>query len=196
MTHTNYDALILAGGRGTRVNHQDKGLLVWQAHTLVEHMLQILQKQSPAPQHIYISANRNQTEYQNFGHTVLPDERVRFQGPLAGIESVMTYRAKLGVTNPLLVVPCDTPLLPRDLFERLNQSLGPFTLATYAVSPSGMHPLCCLVKVETLASLTEQLNQNQRRVKDWLNQVQAKDVMFETDAHFKNFNDSQVFSGQ
>jgi molybdopterin-guanine dinucleotide biosynthesis protein A len=219
-THTplspiRYDALILAGGRGTRMGNQDKGWVKWQDQALIEHMLGVLKNQEHAPRSIYISANRNQGPYENLGYLVLTDQRPSFQGPLAGIEQALIYLASVHTVRdasqnfsiqngkqslnsttidhqpPLLVLPCDTPLLPKQVFTKLYQGLDESTLATYATSPSGPHPLCCLVKPQALKALTQQLNQNQRRVMTWLSLIHGKPVYFESDLYFKNFNDAE-----
>ena len=114
-----YEALILAGGRGARLGGKDKGWIMWSGLPLVEHALSALARQSPPPSRILISANRNVDAYQQTGHNVVTDERPDFPGPLAGIEAGLMRCKK----NPLLVVPCDAPLLP-NIFDRLQQSLA------------------------------------------------------------------------
>jgi len=198
-----YDALILAGGKGSRMGHQDKGWVVWQGRPFIHHMLDILKTQQPAPRTIYISANRNQEQYAQIGYEVITDERASFQGPLAGIEQALKYLQNLQhqpnstgmpllaepCETPLLVVPCDTMLLPAHLFALLNEGLDEMVDATYATSSNGAHPLCCLVKPKVLDQLTHQLNNHERRVMSWLTLIHAKSINFESDTYFKNFND-------
>jgi molybdenum cofactor guanylyltransferase len=201
LTHTpldpiRYDALILAGGRGTRMGNQDKGWVKWQGQALIEHMLGVLKNQEPAPRSIYISANRHQDQYEKLGYEVLTDQRPSFQGPLAGIEQALIYLTTHEATTIdhqplLLVLPCDTPMLPQQVFTKLYQGLNESNMATYATSPNGHHPLCCLVKRQALKPLTQQLNLHQRRVITWLTLINAQPVYFESDLYFKNFNDAQ-----
>lgn len=181
-----YDALILAGGRGTRLGGKDKGWIMWEGLPLVEHALATLSKQIPPPARILISANRNVDAYQQTGHTVVSDERPNFAGPLAGIEAGLMRCKK----NNLLVVPCDTPLLPGNLFERLQEALtnSPEALAAYAVTPEGPQPLCCLMKPSVAASLGKQLDAGHGAMQAWLETIQAIPVQFEHPASFANFN--------
>jgi len=65
-----YDALILAGGRGTRLGGKDKGWVMWSGMPLVEHALSALSKQEPPPARILISANRNVDAYKQTGHAI------------------------------------------------------------------------------------------------------------------------------
>ena len=60
-------AVILAGGRGSRLGGQDKGLLDWNGKPLVETLIDQLQKQRLD---IVINANRNQDRYCAYGYDV------------------------------------------------------------------------------------------------------------------------------
>ena len=204
-----YAALILAGGRGSRMGGADKGLVDWDGKSLVQAVLNRLRAQTMPPQAIWISANRHADEYAKLGTVaVVKDERPDFAGPLAGIESTLR-----SVSAPfLLVVPCDTPLLPVDLFESLYQAmqLDASLSATYAVTladesiltPSmnkssstdahpnvQVHPLCCLLRTALLADLSNYLDQDQSRVMGWMQRIHAKAVTFSASKAFANMND-------
>jgi molybdopterin-guanine dinucleotide biosynthesis protein A len=186
-----YDALILAGGRGTRLSGRDKGWIMWDGLPLIEHTLARLNAQTPAPSRIFISANRNLDAYQQTGHIVVTDERPDFMGPLAGVEAGLMRCKK----NPLLVVPCDTPLLPESLFERLFQALSehPDSPAAFASTTDGPQPLCCLLRPTIAGSLSKYLDVGHGSVLRWLEQAHAQQIHFD-DAHaFSNFNNLEMF---
>lgn len=189
-----YDALILAGGRGARLGGKDKGWVMWSGLPLVEHALAALAKQIPPPARILISANRNVDAYQQTGHVVVTDERTNFQGPLAGIEAGLMRCKK----NNLLVIPCDLPLLPEDLFEKLQQALTdqPEAVAAYAVTTESAHPLCCLFKPSVAASLGKQLDLGNGETLSWLEAIQAVPVHFEQAASFTYFNTPEALQAQ
>ena len=112
-------AVVLAGGQGSRMNGLDKGMQLLQGQRLVTHALNRLQAQSLAVASIAINANRHLTEYTSWGLEVWPDATADFAGPLAGFLVGMTH-----CPHPyLLTVPCDTPLFPLNLAEKLV--LGP-----------------------------------------------------------------------
>lgn len=189
-----YDALILAGGRGARLGGKDKGWVMWSGLPLVEHALAALAKQIPPPARILISANRNVDAYQQTGHLVVTDERTNFQGPLAGIEAGLMRCKK----NNLLVIPCDAPLLPKDLFEKLQQALTdkPEAVAAYAVTPEAAQPLCCLLKPSVAGSLGKQLDAGHDSPLAWLEAIQAVPVHFEQAASFTHFNTPEALQAQ
>jgi molybdopterin-guanine dinucleotide biosynthesis protein A len=193
MKHT-YDALILAGGRGARLGGKDKGWVMWSGLPLVEHALAALAKQVPPPMRIIISANRNLDAYQQTGHVVVTDERADFQGPMAGIEAGLMRCKK----NNLLVIPCDAPLLPEDLFEKLQQVLTdqPEAVAAYAVTSEGAQALCCLLKPSVAGSLGKQLDLRNVETIAWLEAIQAIPVRFEDAASFTHFNTPEALKAQ
>jgi len=197
-SHTNhravgapYDALILAGGKGSRLEGRDKGWVMHQGLPLIEHALACLAAQTTVPTHVLISANRNIDAYKQTGHTVVTDERENFAGPLAGVEAGLMRCKK----NNLLVIPCDTPLLPPDLFERLEAALAeyPSTLAAYAVTNDGPQPLCCLLRPAAAGWLAKYLDEQRAAAIKWLDQLGACAVHFEDATAFSNFNTMEMF---
>lgn len=191
---TAYDALILAGGRGARLGGKDKGWIMWDGLPLVEHALAVLTKQTPPPARILISANRNVDAYQQTGHVVVMDERPDFMGPLAGIEAGLMRCKK----NNLLVIPCDAPRLPADLFEKLQQALTdhPDAVAAYAVTSESAQPLCCLLKPSVAGALGKQLDAGQGAAQTWLDALKAIPVQFDDAASFTNFNTPEAIQEQ
>jgi len=186
-----YDALILAGGKGSRLDGRDKGWIMHNGLPLIEHALARLAAQTPAPSRILISANRNIDAYKQTGHSVVTDERLHFAGPLAGVEAGLMRCKK----NNLLVIPCDTPLLPTHLYESLEQALAeePTALAAYAVTNDGPQPLCCLLKPSVAGALAKYLDEQKAAVIKWLEQISAKAVHFDDPTAFSNFNSVEMF---
>ena len=123
MTHptasADITALILAGGRGSRMGGVDKGLQNFQGTPLALHALMRLQQQTLLPADVMINANRNLGAYEAFGVPVWPDALADYAGPLAGFLTGLE-RCE---TPLLLTVPCDVPYFPLSLCERLAQAL-------------------------------------------------------------------------
>ena len=113
------DALLLAGGRGSRMGGVDKGLQPLNGQSLAAHAIERLHAQQGLRLgHIMINANRNRDAYRALGLPVWPDALTDFPGPLAGFLAGLDH-----CQSPwLLTVPCDTPRFPLDLLERLAQA--------------------------------------------------------------------------
>lgn len=107
--------VILAGGRGLRAGGVDKGWVNWRGNAMIHHLLQQFGKQCPR---VIVSANRNLEAYRALGVTVVTDQRADFAGPLAGLEAALAVVE----TECQVILPCDMPLLPADLPQRLMRA--------------------------------------------------------------------------
>jgi molybdopterin-guanine dinucleotide biosynthesis protein A len=175
--------IILAGGRATRMNGADKGLVPLQQKPLIQHVINRL---APQVDEIIINANRELAQYQALGYTVLQDEVEDFLGPLAGF-SLGLQHAK---HDYVLTVPCDSPLLPVDLALRLMAALVEHKAEIAVASSDGStHPVFCLCKKTVLPSLTAYLEQGERRVSAWQKGQQYIEVDFsDCSEAFTNLN--------
>jgi len=175
--------LILAGGRARRMNGIDKGLINFNGKLLIEHCIAKLQ---PQVDQLLISANRNIEHYSRYGFTVLEDNFGDFEGPLAGLLRAL----EISKNNPVLVVPCDAPLLPAELANRLLESY--VESETSAVIPHDgirLQTLFGLYSRDAISSLTEYLASGQRKVENWASTLPHIVVDFSNDKEkFMNIN--------
>lgn len=79
-------------------------------------------------------------------------------GPLAGVKAGLIWAKSRGA-GLLAVSPCDAPLLPQDLYDRLIQAAGESgsTGAAMAETKDGHQPLCAVWPVSALPKVTEAL---------------------------------------
>ena len=174
-------ALILAGGRGSRMGGIDKGLQNFRGLPMALQTLMRLQLQSLPPQDILINANRNLAAYESLGASVWPDTLDGFAGPLAGFLTGLE-RCE---TPLLLTVPCDTPLFPLDLIERLHTALheqdADLAMAAAREEDGKVRPqpVFCLLKVELLDSLVAFTHQGGRKIDAWTGQHRCAIVPFD-----------------
>lgn len=177
-------ALILAGGAGRRVGGEDKGLITWQGKPLVQH---VHDRIAPQVAEVMISCNRNRERYARIASLAASDVRPGFQGPLAGLEAAIPALAGEFV----LLVPCDTPLLPEDLAPRLAAALrdSPRVAGCYASSDGNGHYLCALLRANRLGSLPRFLDTGGRAVRHWYEQIGVDAVPFDDQpGSFLNLN--------
>ena len=183
---TDITGLILAGGRGSRMGGVDKGLQGFNGIPLALHTLLRLQMQSAGPlAHVMINANRNLAAYEAFGASVWPDVLADFAGPLAGFLTGLE-RCE---TPCLLTVPCDTPLFPLDLVDRLASAMNAHDadIAMVAAPESDgqgntkvrAQPVFCLLRVELLESLAEFTQSGGRKIDAWTAQHSTVLVPFD-----------------
>ncbi|WP_439518832.1 molybdenum cofactor guanylyltransferase MobA [Hydrogenophaga sp.] len=162
--------IVLAGGRGSRMGGVDKGLQNFNGTPLALHTLLRLQmQQGGLLSEQMINANRNLAAYEAFGVPVWPDTLTDYAGPLAGF---MTGLERC--ESPyLLTVPCDTPLFPLDLAERLAQAFDDDSTEiamAAALEEDGQlrpQPVFCLLRRELLESLVEFTQAGGRKIDQW-----------------------------
>ena len=180
-TRQGVTALILAGGRGSRMGGIDKGLQNFRGLPLALQTLMRLQLQSESPQEILINANRNLSAYESLGAAVWPDTLEGFAGPLAGFLTGLE-RCE---TPLLLTVPCDTPLFPLDLIERLHTALleqdADLAMAAAREEDGQVRPqpVSCPIRVELLDSLVAFTQNGGRKIDAWTGQHRCAIVPFD-----------------
>ena len=177
--------LVLAGGRGARMGHLDKGLQLFRGKPLAAHVIERLAGQTGA---LAINANRHQSDYATFNLPVWPDLLPDFPGPLAGLHTGLTHCA----TDYLAAAPCDSPLLPLDLVAKLAAALAQEQAdAAIAVTGQQRHPVFCLLRKTLLPSLTDYLQQDGRKMERWFAGIRTAEVHFDDEAAFSNINTLQ-----
>ena len=169
--------LVLAGGRGSRMGGVDKGLQNFNGMPLAMHTLLRLQAQVGQ---LMLKANRNRAAYESFGAPVWPVVLADYAGPLAGFLTGLE-RCE---TPYLVTAPCDTPLLPPDLVQRLAQQLDQeqaeiaMAAAPEADGTVRAQPVFCLLRVELLESLVRFTHGGGRKIDAWTAQHKTIVVPF------------------
>ena len=156
-------AVILAGGQASRMDGDDKGLIVFRELPLIAYVVNITK---PKVNQTLISANRNLEEYANFGK-VISDDLEGYQGPLAGISKAL----KVCSTPYLLVFPCDSPLIDAALIDSLIEKME-VTKADICVAHDGsiMHATFALMQTKLEKNLEEFLEEGGRKMAFWYRQ--------------------------
>lgn len=174
-------AIILAGGRATRLGGVDKALISLAGRPLIAHVLERL---APQVDDILINGNRNQTVLASLGYPVISDEKPDYSGPLAGIISTLPSCRH----ETVLVVPCDSPFLPDDLHNRLSALLTPDKDLVIAHDGERLQPLFMLLRRKLLPSLRDYLEQGHYKVEHWCMSQNVAIARFAESRHFINLN--------
>ena len=184
MNDLSITGLILAGGRGARMGGVDKGLQNFNGTPLTLHTLMRLQMQDAVTvSEMMIIANRNLSAYESFGVQVWPDSTDNFAGPLAGFLTGLE-RCE---TDLLLTVPCDSPLFPLNLTQRLLDTLiaedAEIAVAAAKEDDGSVRsqPVFCLMRVSLLESLVKFMQSGGRKIDAWTAQHKTVLVPFDTD---------------
>jgi molybdopterin-guanine dinucleotide biosynthesis protein A len=178
--------LVLSGGRGSRMGSIDKGLQLFQAKPMVQHVIDRL---APQVQSMIISANQHREDYEAFGFPVLTDMLPNFSGPLAGLQMGLMHCQ----TDYLVCVPCDSPFFPLDYVERMADAFSTHQPdIALAVTTEGTslqtHPVFCLLQTSLLPHLNTYLHSGGRKMYAWMKTLNTTEVHFRDNATFRNIN--------
>jgi molybdenum cofactor guanylyltransferase len=178
MDKNDVTGVILAGGRGTRMGGVDKGLQNFRGMPLALHTMMRL---APQVGEVMINANRNLGAYESFGVPVWPDGNSEFAGPLAGFVVGLEHCE----TPYLVTVPCDTPLFPQDLVERLFEALerddADIAMAAAREEDGQVRtqPVFTLMKHQLIESLVAFVHGGGRKIDAWTAQHATVIVPFD-----------------
>jgi molybdopterin-guanine dinucleotide biosynthesis protein A len=123
---------------------------------------------------------------------VLYDDPALPAGPLAGVAAGLTW-ARQHQLHYLATAPCDTPLLPRQLFAVLLDGIGEAS-AAFATTAHGPNPLCAVWRTALLPRLLTQLSGEHPSVRGFLTGIGAKAVRFAEAPAFANVNTPEALA--
>lgn len=174
-------AVILAGGRATRMEGQDKGLIPLAGRPMVAHVIAAIRPQVDA---LAINANRSLDAYAALGLPVLQDATADYPGPLAGMAAGLTWCP----ADYLLTLPCDGPQVPADLAARLHAAIGGGDVAV-AHDGERLQPVHALLHRRCLPSLQAFLADGGRKIDRWYATLDTRTAgLSDRQALFVNIN--------
>lgn len=175
--------LIIAGGRGTRMSGEDKGLMDWRGKPIIEILLADFKGFVHS---VVINANRNLQQYKTYGFNVVEDQVAGFVGPLAGVHAGLSAID----TAYTFVTPCDSPNMSHAVLERMTKQLGESDADLAVASLNGhLEPVVLLLKTSLSTSIYNFLNSGNRRVGQWVREQNHITVDFsDAESIFTNIN--------
>ena len=170
--------VVLAGGLARRMNKKDKGLVLFNNKAMITYALQAM---APVVDELFINANRNIEQYQQFNYPVISDARDDFAGPLAGVYAALNACGN----DVLLVIPCDSPFITADGLQTLLEQRQRWK-ADIAVAFDGerIHPVFMAIKSSLKDSLQNYLAQGERKIDRWFEQHKWVQVDFSANPEF------------
>lgn len=174
-------AILLAGGRATRLNGEDKGLIMLGEKPLAVHVLHRL---LPQVSEVIISANRHLDAYRALGHTVIADNAPDYCGPLAGIAAALPFCRH----EWAMVVTCDMPFLPANLAEQLWEAKSPVNDVVVVNDSIRLQPLVMLLRSDCLPSLRHAIDNRHLKVMKWIESQRHTQLLLPEPDAFMNIN--------
>jgi molybdenum cofactor guanylyltransferase len=163
---------ILAGGLSSRFG-SDKALVIWKGRTLLACAIARLRPQVDL---LVINSNNDAQPYIEYGHALVRDQTIGYQGPLAGVLAGLQWADRNGA-ELLVTAAVDTPLFPENLVAAFLKHGGDKIIA--AESFTGLHPTFALWRVSAKPALASWLSSGQsRKMTDFLKSQAFETAMF------------------
>ena len=169
----NIGAVILAGGKASRMNHVDKGLIEIKGVKIVERLINAFET---VTENIMIISNNNSYDY--LGLPVFSDI-YKNKGPIGGVHCALSFsEAKSNI-----VVGCDMPFLSAGLFQYLIEKRDD-SLVNVIVHNDHLEPLCSIYNNDCLAVIEERVHTDQLKMMEALEELNYNGVRITSDMPF------------
>lgn len=180
----NITGIILAGGKSSRMG-LDKSLLIYKNMTFIQHIINAIK---PLVKDIIIVSNTN--AHDKFGYKRVEDF-IKDSGPLAGIHSGLSH----STTDYNLILSCDIPLIKTEILEVLVHSDYTNFDVVQIQSGEKTMPLIALYHKRCTQKCLELLKNNERRVREAINQLNTKSIIIDNSwsEFVKNVNTKEDF---
>jgi molybdopterin-guanine dinucleotide biosynthesis protein A len=160
-------AVILAGGRNTRMQGRNKAFLTIAGRTILDRLLETLQ---PIFAQILL-VTRQPELYTPYPLRVVKDI-LKARSSLTGIHAGLAHAE----TEYAFVVPCDAPLLRPDLVRLLLSEIDPSMDALVPMIRGYYEPLCAIYGKQCLVPIEEQLKRADFKITRFFEHIRLKEV--------------------
>lgn len=156
---------ILAGGKSSRMNYNNKALLRFKEKTFIEHII----KAGENFKEVIIIANDKEA-YKRFNLRVVEDI-YKGNGPLSGIHSAL----RNSTTEYVLCVACDMPLVSSELLDYLGSYNEDYDVLVPKYKDR-LQPLCSIYSKNIVDKIEESLINNENKLQKLIMSLNYKIV--------------------
>ncbi len=185
INHPVISAAILAGGKNSRMNGENKALLKVDGISIIDRQLEVL---SGLFNEIFIVGK----DFDNGHNLRIVEDIYPDKGPLSGIHTALSYSKSQFV----FVVSCDMPFLCADFIGELVFEAGKNNYE--AIVPKhdlGIEPMHALYKKNLLKNAESTLMQDDIRIRNMFKGIKIKyfsvNLHYNTEMIFFNINNPQ-----
>lgn len=144
---------ILAGGKSSRMNYNNKALLRYKEKKFIEHIIDA----GKDYKEIIIISN-NTEEYKGFNLRVVEDI-YKGNGPLSGIHSALSNSN----TDKILCIACDMPLITKEILNILGNYNEDYDVLVPKVGDR-LQPLCAIYSKNILPNIEGAIIKNNNKL--------------------------------
>ncbi|MGL4335718.1 MAG: molybdenum cofactor guanylyltransferase [Turicibacter sp.] len=144
---------ILAGGKSSRMNYNNKAMLCYKEKTFIEHLISAGREF----EEIIIVAN-DFVPYELFGLRVVSDI-YKGNGPLSGIHTALKHSK----TDKVLCIACDMPVTSGEILNFLGNYKGDYEILIPKCE-GRLQPLCAIYSKSIEKHLESKLKVNENKL--------------------------------
>lgn len=168
-------AVILAGGKNSRMNYKNKSFLKYNGQSFINRTLNSV---SGFKEKIIVS--NNPAEYK-FKDIKVVEDIIPGHGPLSGIHSGI-YNAAYFYS---LVIACDMPFVAQEFLEFIAEFSAGYDVVVPAPDDY-MQPLCAVYSKNCLPFIEESIKKYNRKIISFYPRVKVKKIQ---NKELRNFSD-------
>lgn len=179
---------ILAGGKSSRMNYNNKALLNYKEKKFIEH---IIDAGKDYKEILIISNNKN--EYRGFNLRIVEDIYMG-NGPLSGIHSALIN----ATTDKVLCIACDMPLITKETLNIIGNYKEDYDILVPKVSDR-LQPLCAVYSKSIVASVEEAIRESNNKLQLFIKSqnykvIEGNEVSKFIEKDFLNINTEKEYS--
>ena len=172
---------VLSGGKSSRMNHEDKGLIEFNGFSVLSRITKLSYKYSDD---VFIITNDNHEEYEKLHPYIYSDILDNYQGPLSGIFTALS-KCK---NRYVIILPCDGPFIKEDYFEKFISYTEDQNILV-AKTGDRLQPVYARLESSLKDNLKVFLETGERKIDKWYTACGYKEILFEqSDEMFININ--------
>lgn len=164
----NISAVVLAGGKSTRMKGNNKAYLTYKNEKFIDIILKTLENEFS---NIYISVDHKE-KYKNFGYELIEDLFSEI-GPISGIYSSLKYVE----SDFILVFPCDMPLINVEVVKCLLRNVQNEDLCIVLKSSNKIYPLCGVYSKKALPIIKEMIDIKDFKLRNLVEKLHGRIIL-------------------
>ncbi|MBE0677119.1 MAG: molybdenum cofactor guanylyltransferase [Bacteroidales bacterium] len=172
-------AIVLAGGKSSRMGGIDKSMLEVKGVPIIQYIVNQLETHFGE---VIIGANDIE-KYGFLGHRVVPDIEPG-KGPLMGIFSCLAASSN----DLCFITACDIPEIRTGFIMKMLEVADGADIVMPVSGETGYEPMYGLYRKSILGTTEELLRNDKLKIADLFGQVVTRYIPFEGDGWYRNLN--------
>lgn len=169
--------IILAGGDSSRMG-APKALVQYNGKKLIEWSISIVKDLCDS-----IIIGSNNRDLKHFGFEIIEDVHENI-GPIGGLYATLCASR----TKHNIVIPCDTPLITVNIYEKLLLSSSEYDVVIAGLKNNFVEPLIGYYDKSVLKIFEKQIEKKDYKLNNTLKLLNTKVEIFSDKNFFKNIN--------